>query len=179
MRSLIRLGLLALLLVPAGFLTAADEPAWQAVTADLIEKEKPGYGKLCGVLVDPATGKLYINLSDKGLYVSADQGKTFTRTSMQLVKGRTEWPGCLMIDPTGNPPRSPGVKRVRRNAAATLSEKSAGRSLLSIADPATSPRSLIHSLRTTFPDAASRRKFSSSSGACCSICGRLLSWSVV
>ena len=101
MRSLTRLVLLALLLIPAGFLAAAAEPAWQAVTADLIEKEKPGYGKLCGVLVDPATGKLYINLSDKGLYVSADQGKTFTRTSMQVVKGRTEWPGCLMIDPTG------------------------------------------------------------------------------
>jgi len=101
MRTLFRLVAITLLLIPAGFASAADEPNWQAVTAELIEKEKPGYGKLCGVLVDPATGRLFVNLSDKGLYVSGDQGKTFTRTSMQPVKGRTEWPGCLMIDPTG------------------------------------------------------------------------------
>ncbi|HEV3022938.1 MAG TPA: hypothetical protein VGX76_10735, partial [Pirellulales bacterium] len=74
---------------------------WQAVTADLIKAEKPGYGKLCGVVVDHATGDVYVDLSDKGIYRSADQGKTWQRTSGQTLRGRTEWPGCIMFDPTG------------------------------------------------------------------------------
>ena len=58
---------------PAG---AAD---WEAVTADLVKAEKPGYGGLCGVLVDHATGDVLVDLSDKGLYRSADQGKTWKK----------------------------------------------------------------------------------------------------
>lgn len=46
-----------------------------------------------------ATGAVFINLSDKGLYRSDDQGKTWKK--LGKLKGRTEWPGCLQIDPTG------------------------------------------------------------------------------
>jgi photosystem II stability/assembly factor-like uncharacterized protein len=53
------------------------------------------------VVVDHQTGDLFINLSDKGFYLSKDQGKTWKRTSTTEIKGRTEWPGCLMLDPTG------------------------------------------------------------------------------
>jgi hypothetical protein len=85
-------------------LTAVAAPAsaqdWQPVTEALIAAEKPGYGKLCGVVVDHATGDLTINLSDKGLYRSADQGKSWQKLG-QPFKGRTETPGCLMLDPTG------------------------------------------------------------------------------
>ncbi len=88
---------LTLVLVPA-LAAAAD---WVATTVDLIEKEKPGYGKLCGVLVDHQTGDVYIDLSDKGLYRSTDQAKSWQRLGSQPLKGRTEWPGCLMLDPTG------------------------------------------------------------------------------
>jgi photosystem II stability/assembly factor-like uncharacterized protein len=73
---------------------------WQAVTEQLIQTEKPGFGKLCGVAVDHATGHVYVNLSDKGLYGSSDRGTTWQRVGMPF-KGRTETPGCLQLDPFG------------------------------------------------------------------------------
>jgi photosystem II stability/assembly factor-like uncharacterized protein len=84
-------------------LSARPVPAgeWVAVTTELIEKEKPGYGKLCGVVVNHKTGELIVNLSDLGFYSSKDQGKTWTRLNTQVIKGRTEWPGCLQLDPVG------------------------------------------------------------------------------
>jgi photosystem II stability/assembly factor-like uncharacterized protein len=93
-RWLLCLACVILLVRPA----ASQE--WQPVTEELIATEKPGYGKLCGVAVDHATGDLYVNLSDKGLYRSKDAGKSWTRVGM-MFKGRTEWPGCLMLDPRG------------------------------------------------------------------------------
>ena len=79
-----------------GRAVAAD---WEATTADLVKTEKPGYGGLCGVVVDHSTGEVIVNLSDKGLYQSADQGKTWKKYG-PVTKGRTEWPGCLIFDPT-------------------------------------------------------------------------------
>lgn len=74
---------------------------WQPVTADLVAAEKPGQFKVCGVHVDPATGDVLINLSDKGFFRSTDQGKTWKKTHEAAFKGRTEWPGCFLQDPTG------------------------------------------------------------------------------
>jgi photosystem II stability/assembly factor-like uncharacterized protein len=86
-------------------LTVSIAPAsaqdWQPITEALIKAEKPGYGGLCGIAVDPATGHVIINLSDKGLYRSTDVGKSWQPIGMPF-KGRTEWPGCLMLDPTGS-----------------------------------------------------------------------------
>ena len=82
--------------------SAAD---WEALTTDLIKSEKPGYGGLCGVVVDHANGDVFINVSDKGLYKSSDQGKTWKKFG-PVVKGRTEWPGCLTFDPTGKSKRA-------------------------------------------------------------------------
>jgi hypothetical protein len=83
-------------------LTAADAPGeWQAVTTELLKTEKPGYGGLCGILVDHQTGNVYLDLSDKGIYLSTDQCKTFKKQTKDALKGRTEWPGCFTIDPTG------------------------------------------------------------------------------
>src|SRR5690242_11520197 len=82
----------------AGVAAAQD---WQPVTEALILAEKPGFGKLCGVVVDHKTGDLIINLSDKGLYQSSDAGKTWTKLGMPF-KGRTETPGCMMLDPFGS-----------------------------------------------------------------------------
>jgi photosystem II stability/assembly factor-like uncharacterized protein len=93
----IRVILAALLCLIAGRASAAD---WEVTTTDLIKAEKPGYGGLCGVLVDHATGDVYIDLSEKGLYRSRDQGKTWKKHGPE-IKGRTEWPGCLMLDPSG------------------------------------------------------------------------------
>jgi photosystem II stability/assembly factor-like uncharacterized protein len=97
-----RLALSAMFLaLPAARAAAAD---WEAMTADLVKTEKPGYGGLCGVVVDHASGDVYINLSDKGLYRSTDQGKTWKKHG-PVVKGRTEWPGCLQFDPHSMKPR--------------------------------------------------------------------------
>jgi photosystem II stability/assembly factor-like uncharacterized protein len=85
-------------------LSALAAPAvaqeWQPISEALIRAEKPGFGGLCGVAVDHATGDLTINLSDKGLFRSTDLGKSWQKIGMPF-KGRTETPGCLMLDPTG------------------------------------------------------------------------------
>ena len=51
------------------------------------------------------TGTLYICLSDRGLFRSTDQGKTWERYGKDVPKGRTETPGCLQLDPTGKTKR--------------------------------------------------------------------------
>ncbi len=76
---------------------AAD---WQAVAGEFIRSEKPGYGGLCGLIVDHRTGDVLIDLSDRGVYWSGDQAKSWRRLGGE-IKGRTEWPGCLTLDPTG------------------------------------------------------------------------------
>ena len=94
---MLRRMLIVSLFVCCGEAAAQD---WQPVTEALIAAEKPGYGKLCGAIVDHATGDVYVNLSDKGLYRSGDAGKSWQHVGMPF-KGRTEWPGCLMLDPLG------------------------------------------------------------------------------
>jgi photosystem II stability/assembly factor-like uncharacterized protein len=74
---------------------------WQAIPLDQLTKDKPGYGGLSGIVVDHKTGDLYVYVSDLGLYLSTDQGKKWTKLAHGPTKGRTEWPGCLQIDPTG------------------------------------------------------------------------------
>src|SRR6187397_1350822 len=73
---------------------------WQPVTAELLKKERPGYGGLSGVAVDHATGHIFIDVSDRGVFRSSDMGKTWERLGMGVIKGRTETPGCLQLDPT-------------------------------------------------------------------------------
>jgi photosystem II stability/assembly factor-like uncharacterized protein len=85
----------------AGRVVAAD---WEATTAELVKAEKPGFGGVCGVVVDRVSGDVFIDLSDKGLYRSADQGRTWKKHG-PVVKGRTEWPGCLLFDPARMKPR--------------------------------------------------------------------------
>jgi photosystem II stability/assembly factor-like uncharacterized protein len=84
---------------------ADDPPAWQAMLGDLVETEKAGFGGLCGIVVDPAEGTVWINISDRGFYRSDDQAQAFVRCGDQQPQGRTESPGCLMLDPTGSSQR--------------------------------------------------------------------------
>jgi photosystem II stability/assembly factor-like uncharacterized protein len=92
-----RLAVAALFLLAAHVSAADWEPT---ATADFAKAEKTGFGNVCGVVVDRASGDVYIDLSDKGLYRSTDQGKTWKKHG-PVIKGRTEWPGCLAFDPTG------------------------------------------------------------------------------
>jgi photosystem II stability/assembly factor-like uncharacterized protein len=80
-------------------LPAASARDWVPVTVELLKKEKTGFGGLCGVVVHPPSGDVIINLSDRGLFRSKDQGKSWQRLGSIPLKGRTETPGCLMIDP--------------------------------------------------------------------------------
>ena len=79
----------------------ADEPAWKPVTTELLKQERTGFGGLCGVVVDHVTGDLWVNLSDRGMFHSTDQGQTWKRVSDAQPNGRTETPGCWLLDPTG------------------------------------------------------------------------------
>lgn len=82
------------------FAGAARAQDWQPITEALIAAEMPGFGKLCGVVIDHKTGDLIINLSDKGFYKSTNAGKDWAKLSGP-IKGRTETPGCIMLDPFG------------------------------------------------------------------------------
>ena len=81
--------------IPA--LSSAAE--WEPMMADLLKAEKLGFGGLTGIVVDRQTGDVYAWLSDKGMMKSTDQAKTFK--PLYLVKGRTEWPGCMQTNPVG------------------------------------------------------------------------------
>lgn len=89
------------LLLPA----AAPAADWTPLTAALVAREKPGYGGLSGVVVDRATGRLFVNVSDRGVFRSADRGATWERHDTGPAKGRTETPGCFQLDPTGKTKR--------------------------------------------------------------------------
>jgi photosystem II stability/assembly factor-like uncharacterized protein len=93
----------ALLALALGLLLARPAGArqWQPTTAELLRKEKTGFGGLCGVAIDRKTGDVYVNLSDRGVFRSTDQGKSWKRVGGQVLKGRTEWPGCMLFDPVG------------------------------------------------------------------------------
>ncbi len=79
----------------------ASAEQWEPVATDLLKNTKTGFGGLCGIVVDHKTGDLWVNLSDRGMYHSGDQGKTWKRVSDAQPQGRTETPGCWQIDPTG------------------------------------------------------------------------------
>ena len=63
---------------------------------------KPGYpGKTAGVTVDPATGDVYMVVSDQGLWKSTDKGETFERVDGKAIGGRCETGFALNFDPAG------------------------------------------------------------------------------
>jgi hypothetical protein len=88
-----------IVLLLAGLPLVAAE--WEATTTELLRKAKAGYGGLCGVVVDHRTGDVYVDVSERGLFRSSNQGKSWARVGDKPLKGRTESPGCLLLDPTG------------------------------------------------------------------------------
>jgi len=72
---------------------------WLPITVELLKAEKTGFGGLCGVVVQQPTGDLVVNLSDRGMFYSQDQGESWQRWTTTELKGRTETPLCLMLDP--------------------------------------------------------------------------------
>ena len=84
------IALASLILMPA--LAAADKPdkvgsaEWEPITEELLKCEKTGFGGLCGVVVDHATGSVWVNLSDRG-FCSTDEGKRWKATAEQPSRG--------------------------------------------------------------------------------------------
>lgn len=72
---------------------------WMPITVELLKSEKTGFGGLCGFVVQQPTGDLVVNLSDRGMFYSIDQGVSWQRWTTTELKGRTETPLCLMLDP--------------------------------------------------------------------------------
>lgn len=99
---------------------------WKPITEELLKREKPGYGGLCGVALDRADGRVYVNVSDRGVFRTADGGVTWERFGAAL-KGRTETPGCLLFDPTGNSKRLLMATVYGGPIAATTSDSGAWR----------------------------------------------------
>lgn len=95
----------SILLIAIGTTSRAAELKWVPVTTELLRQEKTGFGGLCGVVVDHHSGDVFVNLSDRGMFRSADQGETWKRASDAQPKGRTETPGCWLLDPTGKSKR--------------------------------------------------------------------------
>jgi hypothetical protein len=93
--------LLAALTAASSISRADDQPVWQGTLGDLVKTENAGFGGLCGMVVDPTNGTIWINISDRGFYRSDDQARTFHRISDKQPRGRTETPGCFQLDPTG------------------------------------------------------------------------------
>lgn len=61
-------------------LTATAAPAdWRPIATDLLARETTGFGGPCGVVVDHTSGRLFVDLSDRGVFTSADRGKTWGR----------------------------------------------------------------------------------------------------
>jgi photosystem II stability/assembly factor-like uncharacterized protein len=89
------------LFIAVSVLSAAEEPKWEPMLGTFPKTEKAGFGGLCGFCVDRSTGDIIVNISDRGFYKSTDGAKTFKRISETQPNGRTETPGCFLIDPTG------------------------------------------------------------------------------
>src|SRR5262245_66041588 len=67
---------------------AADD--WQTTTtAELAKKEKPGFGGVCGVLVDRATGHVFIDLSDSGGFSSTEPVRSWGRERTPVQRHST------------------------------------------------------------------------------------------
>jgi len=74
-----------------------------AVLARLDQQgQKPAWpGKTAGVTVDPTTGRLYMVISGRGMWQSANHGASFNRIDDNAVGGRCETGYALRMDPAG------------------------------------------------------------------------------
>jgi len=62
----------------------------------------PWPGNTAGVAVDRATGTLYVDVDNVGLWESTDHGQTFQRVAEGQISGRCEFGAALNCDPAGH-----------------------------------------------------------------------------
>ena len=75
---------------------------WTNISDSTTSSLKPGYaGPTAGVVVDPASGDVFMVVNDLGLWRSSDQGKSFNRCDGEAIGGRCETGWALQADPAG------------------------------------------------------------------------------
>jgi photosystem II stability/assembly factor-like uncharacterized protein len=86
--------------VAAPWLAAAAE--WVNISDPITTQVKPGYaGPTAGVVVDRASGAVFMVVNDQGLWKSTDRGQSFSRVDAQNIGGRCETGWALQADPGG------------------------------------------------------------------------------
>ena len=75
---------------------------WVNISDSTTAPLKPGYGgPTAGIVVDRASGDVFMVVSDLGLWRSADRGATFARCDEKNIGGRCETGWALQADPAG------------------------------------------------------------------------------
>lgn len=103
------LGFVALMVMACGMSAARgqEKGKWVNISDPVIAKltaegKKIGWpGQTVGVVVDRATGDVYMVVCDQGLWKSTDRGKTFQRVDGGAISGRCETGFALNFDPQG------------------------------------------------------------------------------
>jgi photosystem II stability/assembly factor-like uncharacterized protein len=94
MKKMLLLGLVA------PWLAGAAE--WVNISDPVTSQVKPGYaGPTAGVVVDRASGAVFMVVNDQGLWKSTEQGLNFKRVDQQNIGGRCETGWALQADPAG------------------------------------------------------------------------------
>jgi hypothetical protein len=90
--------LLTTLLTPLLALSAD----WVSISDTVTNVVKPGtYGPTAGVVVDRASGDVFMIISDQGIWKSSNHGKDFARVDGKTIGGRCETGWALQMDPAG------------------------------------------------------------------------------
>jgi hypothetical protein len=75
---------------------------WLNISDPVTSQVKPGYaGPTAGIVVDRASGDVFLVVNDQGLWRSGDHGGTFARCDGQTIGGRCETGWALQADPAG------------------------------------------------------------------------------
>ncbi|MEA3210908.1 MAG: hypothetical protein QOE70_3965 [Chthoniobacter sp.] len=84
------------------FVSATLAGDWMNISDPVTAQVKPGYaGPTAGVVVDRASGDVFMVVNDQGLWRSGDHGASFARCDGGAVGGRCETGWALQADPAG------------------------------------------------------------------------------
>ena len=90
------------LLLSLTFALSASAGEWVNISDAVTASLKPGYaGPTAGVVVDRASGAVFMVVNDLGLWRSLDHGATFARGDQENIGGRCETGWALQADPAG------------------------------------------------------------------------------
>ena len=90
------------LLLLSALVSSAFAGEWTNISDPVTSQVKPGYGgPTAGVVVDRASGEVFMVVNDQGLWRSGDHGATFARCDDKAIGGRCETGWALQADPAG------------------------------------------------------------------------------